>query len=221
MFAITSSFLWILVSLYSIGYMRALNEHAQTRYYFMFALAIFSAVSIAMSENLVTFYIFYEALTLSTYWLVAHHEDEEAFAATRKYLAYLLVSGWFLFSRGGPDLRPRRHDRLCRRRHPAIGFGAPIHPGHAVRAVCPGLHESGLDALSRLAAQRHGGTDAGQCAAACRGRGQGRGVRLRSHRLPRLRRRPGRGTRHRGLARRRGIDHHAGRVRFSPSAKTT
>jgi formate hydrogenlyase subunit 3/multisubunit Na+/H+ antiporter MnhD subunit len=98
LFAITSSFLWILVSLYSIGYMRALKEHAQTRYYFMFALAIFSAVSIAFSENLVTFYIFYEALTLSTYWLVAHHEDQEAFAATRKYLAYLLASGWFLFA---------------------------------------------------------------------------------------------------------------------------
>ena len=98
LFAITSSFLWILVSLYSIGYMRSLKEHAQTRYYFMFALAIFSAVSIAFSENLVTFYIFYEALTLSTYWLVAHHEDPEAFAATRKYLAYLLTSGWFLFA---------------------------------------------------------------------------------------------------------------------------
>jgi formate hydrogenlyase subunit 3/multisubunit Na+/H+ antiporter MnhD subunit len=97
-FAITSSFLWILVSLYSIGYMRALKEHAQTRYYFMFALAIFSAVSIAMSENLITFYLFYEALTLSTYWLVAHHEDEEAFSAGRKYLTYLLSSGWCLFT---------------------------------------------------------------------------------------------------------------------------
>jgi len=97
-FAITSSFLWILVSVYSIGYMRALEEHAQTRYYFMFALAIFSAVSIAFSANLVTFYIFYEALTFSTYWLVAHHEDEEALAATRKYLSYLLASGWFLFA---------------------------------------------------------------------------------------------------------------------------
>jgi formate hydrogenlyase subunit 3/multisubunit Na+/H+ antiporter MnhD subunit len=97
-FAITSSFLWILVSLYSIGYMRALEEHAQTRFYFMFALAIFSAVSIAMSENLITFYLFYEALTLSTYWLVAHHEDEEAFSAGRKYLTYLLASGWCLFT---------------------------------------------------------------------------------------------------------------------------
>lgn len=98
LFAITSSFLWILVSLYSIGYMRALEEHAQTRYYFMFALAIFSAVSIAMSENLITFYLFYEALTLSTYWLVAHHEDEEAFFGSRKYLTYLLTSGWCLFA---------------------------------------------------------------------------------------------------------------------------
>lgn len=97
-FAITSSFLWILVSLYSIGYMRALNEHAQTRYYFMFALAIFSAVSIALSENLLTFYVFYEALTVSTYWLVAHHEDEDAFSAGRKYLAYLLTAGWCLFT---------------------------------------------------------------------------------------------------------------------------
>lgn len=97
-FAITSSFLWILVSFYSIGYMRALKEHAQTRYYYMFALAIFSAVSIAMSENLITFYVFYEALTLSTYWLVAHHEDEEAFFGGRKYLTYLLISGWCLFT---------------------------------------------------------------------------------------------------------------------------
>jgi formate hydrogenlyase subunit 3/multisubunit Na+/H+ antiporter MnhD subunit len=97
-FAITASFLWILVSLYSIGYMRRLQEHAQTRYYIMFALAIFSAVSIAMAQNLITFYLFYEALTFSTYWLVAHHEDDQAFAAARKYLGYLLISGWCLFA---------------------------------------------------------------------------------------------------------------------------
>lgn len=97
-FAITSSFLWILVSIYSIGYMRVLEEHAQTRFYSFFALAIFSAVSIAMSKNLITFYIFYEALTFSTYWLVAHNEDEAAFAGAKKYLTYLIFSGWFLFA---------------------------------------------------------------------------------------------------------------------------
>ena len=98
LFAITSSFLWIIVSIYSIGYMRALDEHAQTRFYFYFALAIFSAVCIAMSKNLITFYLFYETLTFSTYWLVAHHEDKQAFEGAKKYLTYLLFSGWFLFA---------------------------------------------------------------------------------------------------------------------------
>ena len=98
LFAITSSFLWILVSIYSIGYMRALKEHAQTRYYFCFALAIFGALGVAFSANLVTLYVFYEILTVSTYPLVAHEESEEALFAGRKYLAYLLTSGVLLLA---------------------------------------------------------------------------------------------------------------------------
>ncbi len=98
MFAITASFLWILVSIYSIGYMRALQEHAQTRYYFCFALAILGAVGVALSGNLVTMYIFYEILTVSTYPLVAHEQSSEALFAGSKYLAYLLTSGVFLLA---------------------------------------------------------------------------------------------------------------------------
>jgi formate hydrogenlyase subunit 3/multisubunit Na+/H+ antiporter MnhD subunit len=97
-FALTSSFLWILVSIYSIGYMRALREHAQTRYYFCFALAIFGAVGVALSGNLVTMFIFYEILTLSTYPLVAHEQTPEALFAGRKYLTYLFTAGCFLLS---------------------------------------------------------------------------------------------------------------------------
>jgi multicomponent Na+:H+ antiporter subunit D len=94
-FAITSSFLWILVSSYSIGYMRSLHEHAQTRYYFCFAWAIFGAVGIALSGNLLTMFVFYEILTVSTYPLVAHDQTPEALFAGRKYLAYLLTAGVF------------------------------------------------------------------------------------------------------------------------------
>lgn len=94
-FATTSSCLWILVSFYSIGYMRSLKEHAQTRYYFSFAVALFGAVGIALSANLVTMFIFYEILTISTYPLVAHEESPEAISAGHKYLAYLLTSGVF------------------------------------------------------------------------------------------------------------------------------
>jgi len=94
-FATTSSSLWILVSLYSIGYMRSLKEHAQTRYYFCFALALLGAIGIALSSNLVTMFVFYEILTLSTYPLVAHEETPEAISAGHKYLAYLLGGGVF------------------------------------------------------------------------------------------------------------------------------
>jgi multicomponent Na+:H+ antiporter subunit D len=89
-FALLASSLWIVVSIYSIGYMRSLKEHAQTRFYFCFALALFGAVGVAFSGNLITLYMFYEILTISTFPLVAHKETPEAIKAGRKYLAYLL-----------------------------------------------------------------------------------------------------------------------------------
>lgn len=94
-FAITSSCLWILVSIYSIGYMRSLKEHAQTRFYFSFAIALFGTIGIALAANLVTMFIFYEILTISTYPLVAHDESPKALSAGHKYLAYLLTGGAF------------------------------------------------------------------------------------------------------------------------------
>ncbi|MBA4392448.1 MAG: cation:proton antiporter, partial [Desulfobacca sp.] len=54
LFGTISSFLWILVTFYNIGYMRSLKEHAQTRYYFCFAVAIVGAVGVAFSGNLFT-----------------------------------------------------------------------------------------------------------------------------------------------------------------------
>lgn len=94
-FATTSSCLWILVSIYSIGYMRTLKEHAQTRFYFSFALALAGAIGIAFAANLITLFIFYEILTISTYPLVAHDESPEAISAGHKYLLYLLGGGVF------------------------------------------------------------------------------------------------------------------------------
>lgn len=100
-FASLSSTLWIVVSIYSIGYMRGLNEHAQTRYFFSFAVAISGAIGVAFSANLFTLYMFYEILSISTYPLVCHKESPDAIKAGRKYLTYMLVSAAFiLFSIG-------------------------------------------------------------------------------------------------------------------------
>ncbi len=90
LFALGASLLWIVTSCYSIGYMRSLEEHAQTRYYVCFALALSATMGVAFSANLFTLFLFYEALTLVTYPLVAHKETSEAKAGARKYVIYLL-----------------------------------------------------------------------------------------------------------------------------------
>ncbi|MCL0061504.1 monovalent cation/H+ antiporter subunit D family protein [Thermodesulfovibrionales bacterium] len=89
-FAFMSSFLWIITSFYSIGYMRTLNEHSQTRYYICFAISLFATVGVAFSANMFTTFLFYEVITLCTYPLVAHKETTTAMKGALKYVVYLL-----------------------------------------------------------------------------------------------------------------------------------
>ncbi|MBF0199996.1 MAG: monovalent cation/H+ antiporter subunit D family protein [Desulfamplus sp.] len=89
-FALVSSFLWIAAALYTVGYMRGLAEHAQTRFFVCFALSLCATIGVAFSGNLLTMYLFYEMLSLSTYPLVAHHQDREGRGGARKYLTFLL-----------------------------------------------------------------------------------------------------------------------------------
>ncbi len=90
LFALIASGLWIINSLYSIGYMRGNQESHQTRFYVCFALALAAAIGIAFAGNLITLFLFYEALTLVTYPLVTHHGTALAQKGGRTYLALLL-----------------------------------------------------------------------------------------------------------------------------------
>lgn len=89
LFAVSASFLWVLTVFYSAGYMRGLNEHAQTRFNTCFALTLFGAIGCAFSANLLTLYLFYEVVSVCTYPLVAHHQDDEGYSSGQKYLTYL------------------------------------------------------------------------------------------------------------------------------------
>jgi multicomponent Na+:H+ antiporter subunit D len=91
-FALVASFLWIITVFYSMGYMRGLKEHAQTRFNACFALALFGAIGCAFSDNLFTLYLFYEVVSITTYPLVAHHQDQEGYEGARKYLVYLTAT---------------------------------------------------------------------------------------------------------------------------------
>ncbi len=91
-FSLVASYLWLVTTVYSIGYMRGHHEKNQTRFYACFAIAISSVMGIAYAGNLFTLFIFYEVLTLSTYPLVTHAGTEKAKHGGRVYLGILLTT---------------------------------------------------------------------------------------------------------------------------------
>ena len=117
LFALIASGLWILNSIYSIGYMRGNNEAHQTRFYICFALSLFAVMGIAFAGNMLTLFLFYELLTLVTFPLVTHKGSDEAYKSGKLYLSILLgtsigflllamiwtwaVSGTLEFTKGG------------------------------------------------------------------------------------------------------------------------
>ena len=96
LFACIASTLWIVNSIYSIGYMRGNNEPRQTPFYVCFAIAIASAMGIAFAGNLFTLFLFYEVLTVSTYPLVTHKGNEEARTKGRVYIVILMATSMAL-----------------------------------------------------------------------------------------------------------------------------
>ena len=100
LFALVASVLWLVTSIYAIGYMRKHHEKNQTRFYAMFAIAIGSTLGIALAGNLFTLFLWYEMLTISTYPLVAHTGNKKARRGARTYLRILLGTsiGLLLFA---------------------------------------------------------------------------------------------------------------------------
>ena len=100
LFALVASGLWVLTTVYAIGYMRGHHEKNQTRFFACFAAAIFAAMAAAFSANLFTLFVMYEVMTISTYPLVTHHGDEKAKRGGRVYLGILLSTSvaFFMFA---------------------------------------------------------------------------------------------------------------------------
>ncbi len=81
--------IWPGVGLYAAEYL----EHDQDpgRFYLFYTVTQGVLHALAVSGNLVTFYMFYEAMTLLTVPLVLHNMDKEAVAAAIKYLIYSVI----------------------------------------------------------------------------------------------------------------------------------
>lgn len=90
MFGLLASFLWVVTTVYSIGYMRGHHEINQTRFYSCFALALAAVMGAAYADNLLTLFVAYEVITISTFPLVTHAGGDNARNAGRVYLGILM-----------------------------------------------------------------------------------------------------------------------------------
>lgn len=102
LFLVLSSGLWLLTTLYAMGYLRTAgylrNVPHRGRFFGFFGLCVTATSGLALSGNLFTFFIFYEMLTLVTYPLVVHRDTREAVDAGNMYLRYTLAGGQVLLA---------------------------------------------------------------------------------------------------------------------------
>jgi len=94
LFLTLSTILWLVTTIYAIGYLE--GSPYRSRFFGFFSLCVTSTVGVALSGNLITFLLFYELLTLSTYPLVVHRGTEVARRAGQSYLAYTIFGGALL-----------------------------------------------------------------------------------------------------------------------------
>jgi hydrogenase-4 component B len=93
-FAVFTSFVWMASTLYASSYMQ--HEKKRDRY-FTYNLAVLGAnMGVVLAGDLISLYLFFEALGLLAYWLVVHTETPEALKASTKYLWMTVMGGFAL-----------------------------------------------------------------------------------------------------------------------------
>ena len=108
LFAALTTLMWLVVGVYSLGYMA--HEKNKKRYAFFYILVYFVLLGLDFSANLVTMYLFYELMTLSSMPLILHEMKEESISAAMKYLyysvagAFLALFGIFVLSQAAPSM---------------------------------------------------------------------------------------------------------------------
>lgn len=96
LFLTLSASLWLVTTIYAVGYLE--DSPNRSRFFGFYSLCVSATVGIAMAGNLVTLFVFYEMLTLTTYPLVVHRGTEAARAAGRTYLAFTMSGGTVLLA---------------------------------------------------------------------------------------------------------------------------
>lgn len=91
LFVSLSAVLWFVTTIYAIGYLE--GSPNRSRFFGFFSLCMTATMGIALAGNLITFFVFYEMLSVVTYPLVVHRGTPGSLAAGRTYLLYTLTGG--------------------------------------------------------------------------------------------------------------------------------
>lgn len=92
--------LWIFANLYTIKFLSTNKIPSSSRFLFFMYLSMICGIIIAMSANLITMFVFYELLTLSTIPLIAHLPNKKVTKGLFNYLKILMSSSLVLFLPG-------------------------------------------------------------------------------------------------------------------------
>lgn len=91
-FVTVISVIWVVICIYSFAYMK---HEGEERRFFGFYLIVYGVLAaLTFSGNLVTMYLFYELMTLTSMPLVLHNGSREALMAALKYLFYSMCGAY-------------------------------------------------------------------------------------------------------------------------------
>ncbi len=89
-FSCMISLLWFLNILFGTSYFRNHDSQNQTAMFGFMAIAISAGIGMAFAGNLLTIFVFYEILSISTFPLATHSQSEKAYKSGRSYVAHLV-----------------------------------------------------------------------------------------------------------------------------------
>ena len=93
-FAAIVTVVWVLAGFYAFEYMK--HEKEEKRYFGFYVLVFGVLLALTFAGNLVTFYLFYEMMTLLSMPLVLHSKSKEAIMGGLKYLFYSLFGAYMV-----------------------------------------------------------------------------------------------------------------------------
>ena len=93
LFAALTTVVWVIVGFYAFGYMK--HEEEEERFYRYYLIVYGVLMGLDFSANLISLYLCYEMMTLSSLPLVLHNRTKESVMAGLKYLFYS-IAGAFL-----------------------------------------------------------------------------------------------------------------------------